>query len=359
MAEQHKKADGTQTENGDIPVVTPMNIGKGLLWDPATKTYYVAIDKRMFDVDELGRLKLRVSALEDNQLKMRDDGIYQGGTARPDLRRLHVANHGNDSNPGTREAPLQTIQEALNRLEDIVAWYDILLHENHQFEWVWSVKNNTRVSFRAYGPTVDSTYPDATNNNAYYRGYTAKTYPRPTINVRVRERNNYIMRDNFSARDINMYGLRVNIYNRFEGSDDLTKSGHFAGFINANDEMLIHGCILNEVTASDPSLFGRVYRNDVVFRGPRLLWIDSICEKPPVYMLSSTFTTQLSPVVWAYPQLDGQGEKPNHDSLTKSSDPLKLVRAGFTTENILNVVFYEPTKTVLGITLNWDIFANP
>ena len=359
MAEQHKKADGTQTANGDIPVVAPMNIGKGLLWDPVTKTYYVAIDDRSFEVDELGRLKLRVSALEDNQLKVRDDGIYQGNTARPDLRYLYVANHGSDSNPGTREAPLQTIQEALNRLEDISAWYDIMLHENHQFEWVWSLKNNANVMFRAYGPTIDSTYPNTTSNNAYYRGYVAKTYPRPTINVRVRERNNYIMRDNFSARNTHMNGLRVNIYNRFEGSDDSTKAGHYAGFINANDEIIFHGCILNEVTAPDPSLLGRAYRDDVVFRGPRLLWIDSICEKTPTYMLSSNFTTQLSTIVWNAQQLDGQGEKPNHDSLVKSSDPLKLSRAGFTTKTIRDVVFYEPTKTVLGITLNWDIFANP
>ena len=357
MAEQHKKADGTQTANGDIPVVAPMNIGKGLLWDPATKTYYVAIDDRTFEVDELGRLKLRVSALEDNQIKLRSDGIYQGSTARLDLRRLYVANHGSDSNPGTREAPLQTIQEALNRLEDIPAWYDIILHENHQFEWVWSSKSNARVAFRAYGPTVDSTYPDETSNNAYYRGYVAKTYPRPTINVRVRERNNYIMRDNFSARDISMFGLRVNIYNRFEGNDDLTKSGHYAGFINTDDQAIFQGCILNEVTASDPALLGIVYRNDAVFRGPRLMWIDSICEKPTPYMVSSSYTTQISTVVWEPLQLNGQGEKPNHDSLVKSNDPLKLIRAGFTTETIRDVVFNEPTKTVLGITLNWDIFA--
>ena len=354
-----KNTTATGSTIDGVTVVHPDNIGKGLLWDPATKTYYVAIDDRTFEVDELGRLKLRVSALEDNQLKVRNDGIYQGNTARPDIRYLYVANHGSDSNPGTREAPLQTIQEALNRLEDIPAWYDIMLHENHQFEWVWSSKNNVRVSFRAYGPTVDSTYPDATSSNAYYRGYVAKTYPRPTINVRVRERNNYIMRDNFSALEVRMYGLRVNVYNRFEGNDDLTKSGHFAGFVNASDEIIIHGCILNEVTASDPSLVGRVYRNDVVFRGPRLLWIDSICEKPPVFMLSSIYTAQLSTAVWNAQQLDGLGEKPNHDSLVKSNDPLKLSRAGFTTETIHNVVFYEPTKTVLGITLNWDIFANP
>lgn len=41
MAEQHKKADGTQTVNGDIPVVTPSNIGDGLVWIPGENKYKV------------------------------------------------------------------------------------------------------------------------------------------------------------------------------------------------------------------------------------------------------------------------------------------------------------------------------
>ena len=49
-----------------VTVVHPDNIGKGLFWDENTKTYYVAIDDKMFERDELGRLKLRISALEDN-----------------------------------------------------------------------------------------------------------------------------------------------------------------------------------------------------------------------------------------------------------------------------------------------------
>ena len=73
-------AINTTGNNGSVVGVTgvhPDNIGKGLFWDEATKTYYVAIDDKMFERDELGRLKLRVSALEDNQLKLRDDGLYQ------------------------------------------------------------------------------------------------------------------------------------------------------------------------------------------------------------------------------------------------------------------------------------------
>ena len=50
MAEQHKKADGTQTVNGDIPVVAPNNIGKGIKWNetkvlPAFKADLLAVLK--------------------------------------------------------------------------------------------------------------------------------------------------------------------------------------------------------------------------------------------------------------------------------------------------------------------------
>ena len=41
MAEQHKKADGTQTVNGDIPVVAPMNMGNTLMFKD--KVYNVNI----------------------------------------------------------------------------------------------------------------------------------------------------------------------------------------------------------------------------------------------------------------------------------------------------------------------------
>lgn len=164
MAEQHKKADGTQTVNGDIPVVAPMNIGKGLLWDPATKTYYVAIDERMFEVDELGRLKLRVSALEDNQLKVRDDGIYQGNTARPELRNLYVdAVNGVDQDPlkvegaGTRAKPLKTLAYALRQAEkDTKRWVFLKENQDHIFsqrEYVTTIPGEIYVTL--YGEEWD------------------------------------------------------------------------------------------------------------------------------------------------------------------------------------------------------------
>lgn len=165
MAVQHKKADGTETTNGDLPVVKPMNMGKGLLWDPATKTYYVAIDERAFEIDELGRLNLRVSALEDNQLSIRDDGVYQGTAAKPELKTLHVdAVNGIDQNPlevkgaGTREMPLRTLQYALSLGETGTTRF-IHLHEKQ--DHLCSATTNVDVksgncTIAPYGPETDA-----------------------------------------------------------------------------------------------------------------------------------------------------------------------------------------------------------
>lgn len=165
MAIQHTKADGTQTENGDIPVVAPMNIGKGLLWDPATKTYYVAIDDRTFEVDELGRLKLRISALEDNQLKVRDDGVYQGNKSRPELASLYVdAINGIDQDPlavvgaGTREMPLRTLTYALS-LADPNTIRAVFLHEaqDHRMSAIQEITLKAgSVYIESYGPRYDA-----------------------------------------------------------------------------------------------------------------------------------------------------------------------------------------------------------
>lgn len=351
----NKNALGTKKAN-DFFVVTPENMGKGLLYDPQTKTYYVAIDEKMFQVDELGRLKLRVSSLEDNMLKLRDDGLYQGNTARPDLANLYVANHGNDSNAGTREAPLHTIQEAINRLEDIPATYHIWVHEGHSFDWVSAYKKFANIIFNVYGNLVDSTYPMAINSNAYYRGYTAKNFPRPTINVRTAVTENFVYRHHLECNSVTMRGFRVDVYNKAIGNDDGTKSGNFGGFVNCADEVVFHGSILNEKTKAVPVGSGAgAYRDDVIIRSPIIRWIDSVSETLPV-LASSNYTTQLSVVTWNSGYLQGNGEKPNHEALVPSDTAFQVMTKGMR-QKLGQVVFDDSTKTVFGMNLNWDIFA--
>lgn len=351
----------TTGNRGSVVGVTgvhPDNMGKGILWDEATKSYYVAIDDKIFERDELGQLKLRVSALEDNQLKLRDDGLYQGSTARPDLANLYVANHGNDSNAGTREAPLRTIQAAVDKLENIPANYTIWLHEGHQFDWVYSSKSFVNVTFQVYGATVDTQYPSEIPSNAFYRGYVAKNFPRPTVNVRVNERNSRIARQYLECASIKAEGIRFEIYNKFEGVDDGSKSGMFTGVFSASDFVQLHGCVINEASKAVSVGSGAgAYRNDMSIRASRVVWIDSVHENLPD-LVNSAFTSQFTIVSWNSGNLNGMGEYPNHESLVKAGTPVEDMARGMRSK-IHGVTLVESTKSIFGMSLNWDIFANP
>lgn len=157
MAKQHLKANGTETTDNSIPVVSPLNMGKGLLYDQSTKQYYVAIDDRTFEIDELGRLKLRISALEDNQLKIRDDGIYKG--EKPSRSSFYVDYlHGSDNNDGSKEQPFKTVGKAIDSIENGTVGSYILLKEAQKHYFKEGIGN--RYSFAANASYIISTYGD-------------------------------------------------------------------------------------------------------------------------------------------------------------------------------------------------------
>ena len=353
-----KNTTATGSTIDGVTVVHPDNIGDGLLWDEATKTYYVAIDDKMFERNELGQLKLRVSALEDNQLKLRDDGLYQGPNARPDLQNLYVSNQGNDSNPGTREAPLRTILAAVDKLENIPANYTIWLHEGHQFDWVFADKSFTNVTFQVYGPTVDSQYPIAVPRNVFYRGYVAKNYPRPTINVRVNAHYNLIRRESLTCASIKVVGIKFDIYNKFTGFDDGSKPGWFPGVFNASDFVQIHGCIINEASKAVSVGSGAgAYRDDVIIRANQVKWVDSVHENLP-NLVNSAYTSQFTIISWNSGNLAGMGEAPDHESLVKAGTPIEDMARGMRSK-ISGITLVESTRSIFGMVVNWDIFANP
>lgn len=113
MANQNAQG---KTNGTDIHVVTPQNMGEGLSYDPKKKQYYIAVDERLFELDELGRLRLRLSAVEDNILKLKGDGLYLG--TKPTRGSFYVDyENGDDSNDGSRERPFKHIVTALRAIE--------------------------------------------------------------------------------------------------------------------------------------------------------------------------------------------------------------------------------------------------
>lgn len=118
---KHLKADGTQAQNGDIPVVTPSNIGKGLKYDASTNKYNVNVGTGSgLEIKPDGTVGIALSQSTGNLLQERGDGLYFGVTAPANLEFLHVdAENGVDQDPdvvkgaGTRSTPLKTLRYAI------------------------------------------------------------------------------------------------------------------------------------------------------------------------------------------------------------------------------------------------------
>ena len=299
-------------------------------------------------------LRVQLSKQGGNMLEIRDDGIYYGQTAKADLSNLYVANHGDDNNIGTREKPLRTIQAAIDRTEDQSVQYTIHLHENHEFDWVYGYKGNASYLFCAYGDTIDSLYPAWTPKNAYYRGYVAKDYPRPVINVRVQHRHERIMRMYLTAEGVIFRGLKINIWGKFEGQDNKDISGSFTGIADCKSRVTVHGCVVERKTKPVALSDAGAYRDDVLLRAPQIMWVDSKIEGEAFPFASSNYTNQISLVLWNSGKLHGYGDKPDHESLIPAGDRATAGRGiASSTDAIIN----DTDKYVLGINFNYDVFS--
>lgn len=140
MAEKYTKGDGSQTANGDIPVVAPINMGLGLKYKSATKRYDVSFGAdQPFKFNSKGDIEFKISEDKGNLIRQgSDNGIYYGIEAKANVANLYVdAENGVDQNPndvpgaGTREKPLRTLKYAAD-LADNYTVRTIWLHEEQE-----------------------------------------------------------------------------------------------------------------------------------------------------------------------------------------------------------------------------------
>lgn len=103
---KHTKGNGTE-DTSAVFVITPSNIGKTIHFDEKTKKYEV-----------------KLSGVAGNLLSIREDGLYYGTKAKPELENLYVdAANGVDQNPldvkgaGTKANPLRTFAYAIGLTE--------------------------------------------------------------------------------------------------------------------------------------------------------------------------------------------------------------------------------------------------
>lgn len=245
-------------------------------------------------------LRVQLSQRPDNKLQVAEDGLYLGDTTIQPF--LYVTRDGNDDNIGTREKPMRTLQGALSRIpNNYTGRFEIFLKENEEFEIGTLHYKSCYLVLRAYGDTVDTKYPANTPFAAYYRGYLAKDYPRPIINIRVRrvDSQNRVIRDSISSNgNIEAWGLKVNLYNKVE-NDDARLDGHFAGVLSSDNRVSMFGCIIEQKTSAVYLTGNGAYRNDVFFRAPLVMWNCSVLMNP-ILLVNSTYTAQVVLDSWGY-----------------------------------------------------------
>lgn len=143
---KNTKGDGSLEQNG-VTVVTPDNMGKGVWYNPTTQKYEV-----------------KLSGISGNLLSLRDDGLYYGTKAKPNLENLYVdAVNGVDQDPneiqgaGTRAKPLKTVHYAISLGEQGTVRYVYLrCNQDHLVpaENGQNLKSGT-LDIRAYGEEFD------------------------------------------------------------------------------------------------------------------------------------------------------------------------------------------------------------
>lgn len=104
----------------DVHVVTPSNMGKGLIWTDGTKTYDVNVGATGgLVMNENGEVGVKLSPDASNLLELRSNGIGYWQVIEESLQRQYVDSvGGSDDNPGTKAQPLKTFEHALRRLEN-------------------------------------------------------------------------------------------------------------------------------------------------------------------------------------------------------------------------------------------------
>lgn len=162
------------------------SFGNGFKLNVDKNQYNGHVDERTFEFDETGLLKLKLSPSEDNQLQIREDGIYLGKTPEQNAFFVDYIS-GNDDNNGTKDAPLKSIITALSRIKHGTIGTTIYLKEGqtHTIAHNGYITLSASVEFRPYGDILDKLEARWNSPNTGWSVIAAKEYYQhlPVINV--------------------------------------------------------------------------------------------------------------------------------------------------------------------------------
>lgn len=299
-------------------------------------------------------LSVQLSKRFDNKLKLVNDGLYLGDL--PEQQDYYVStSEGNDTNIGTREKPMRTLDATLNRISNsFTGRIRIHLKENEMFDVIEGHYMEGTLEFHTYGNVSDTQFPNSKRESRYYRGWSAVNYPRPTIRFLTRiypaellVKRGYIT----AAKEIIVYGMKIETYDKVE-NDNPTYSGYFAGVFNSK-EINLNGVILREATKGVKASNAGVgsYRRDVFLRADSLILNSSKLDN--VFpLLSSNYTSSVKLI--NYPAGDNGTGQYDFDMLNGRNNWLEAATKNLKASSVIAVD--KVHKLTFGTSFTQDLF---
>ena len=331
---KNTKGDGSLEQNG-VTVVTPDNMGKGLVWNETTKQYDVsAKDSNGVKVNPDGSVGLALSPDAGNQIELRPNGIYLGD--RPTQANFYVSLQGNDANDGSRNNPVQSLHRAYELIAEqpTKGWYNIFLkagqtfHESPRSIWLDSGKN---LNFFHYD---DPYFGDLIRGNGLFVDC-YKELSRPTIVCDTFRDGEFIRWGGLQVsitNHLNFYGVNT-VINTTNGN---VTGGAFRYYVNTmqhTGDITING-VLGLASASIINLCG----NTFTLNGNIAPFIND-------------YNPSIQQMYWVFPNqvhsLNGKTGTGRQDNIRQSLKPETAV---------VGTSFDRNTKTLFGFSTNWDCF---
>lgn len=311
--------------------------------------------------------KVKVSTQPGNLLEMRADGLYYGIEAPPDLANLYVSTSlGNDSNPGTRERPLRTINEALRRIPNAPQKFHIWLKEGEQFDvYGLNMRPLAKIAILPWDMFNNQQYPHQIPENGYYRGWVDVNYPRPIVNFRTTLDGQTVRRACIHANSIDFTACKAVVHGKLSGAVD---NGQYTGamhgvFETADGILHMHGSSL-DVASHGVIVPGATpagqYRNDCLLRGDLQLVNTAINVNVPASgpyssLISVNYTKNVNIIDWYTP--GGSLHNNNGPTGTPISNKAQMIGNIRLGKEVLDVPFNKVAQVTYGVQFNWNIVS--
>ena len=289
-------------------------------------------------------LGVQLSSVTGNQLQIRDDGLYYGTTAPADISALYVSGaEGSDNNLGGRNAPLETLQHAIDIIaaRNMGGKYTIFLQAGETF----IIPRSTYLGTGPYTITLcyynDPLFGDLRSNSGWWPSADARLQ-RPTVVVDTYKSGNLVEAASFNAdimTALTFEGVNLTVRN----SAGPTTGGGWFFYWNRLDfqggDLSIEGDTTGIGTAANILLRQCNYSRS----GKSQVFIGDYAPQLFYQVLINEGVTVKDP---AGKGPDVVGRKTNLYTDMKVSEVMALAS------------YNSDTKTFFGWNANWDIFAN-